>query len=260
MEHENSRPADSYPSEQQKRAADIWQAIFKLQTSFSEYLYTPMRPSEGEKQHQVCNGSETDIIGPPQPTNITTVLEELEISPKHIGSDESANLVSKIRRLLDNRSLTELIVNTAKHESPDSFVLRYFRARKWEIGRTLCMLIAALHWYHFEANVEGDILKNGEEVAIRDSEKGICLDPKLASDFMKQVRMGKSFLHGRDKDGRPIWYARVRLHRPSDQCNESIERYTLYLIENIRLMLTPSTETIVRFPLSVSTSECSTRQ
>lgn len=249
MQHENSGPADSYSSEQQKRIGEIWHAIFKLQTSFDQHFQIQQRPLDGEAQHQVPKPPDDNPIGSSQsPDEFNTVLEELKISPKHIGADQSANIVRLTRRLLDDASLAELIVNAAKLEGPDSFVLRFYRARKWEIGPALCMLTTALHWYYHDAKMESDILRNGEEVAIRDAETGTSLDKNLARDFMKQVRMGKSLLHGRDKAGRPIWYVRVRLHKPSDQCNESIERYTLYLVETIRLMLKPPVETIVCTP------------
>lgn len=60
---------------------------------------------------------------------------------------------------------------------------------------------------------------------------------------MKQVRMGKSFLHGHDKEGRPICVVRVRLHKQADQTEQSLERYTVYIMETARLMLRPPVDT-----------------
>jgi hypothetical protein len=61
--------------------------------------------------------------------------------------------------------------------------------------------------------------------------------------FMKQLRMGKSFLHGVDKEGRPICVVRVRLHKQGDQSEQSLERYTIYIIETARLMLRSPVDT-----------------
>ena len=53
-----------------------------------------------------------------------------------------------VRNSFDNNTLRlfdELIVNTAKHESSDSFVLRYSGARKWEIRYPHDVVYSALH-------------------------------------------------------------------------------------------------------------------
>lgn len=66
------------------------------------------------------------------------------------------------------------------------------------------------------------------------------------NDFMAQLRMGKSFLHGWDKVGRPICHVRVRLHKAGEQSEESLERYTVYIMETARLMLSSQVDTAVR--------------
>ncbi len=94
-------------------------------------------------------------------------------------------------------------------------------------------------------HVDDDIMKNGEAAAL-EAESGS--DPKakaLGHDFLEQIRMGKSFLHGVDKAGRPICIVRVRLHRQGEQAEESLERYTVYIIETARMLLTPPVDTAV---------------
>jgi len=95
-------------------------------------------------------------------------------------------------------------------------------------------------------NLDDDIMKNGEGGAIEDEKNGSASAKKLGSDFMAQLRMGKSFLHGTDKEGRPICVVRVRLHRPGEQSLESLERYTVFIIETARLVLEPPVDTAVR--------------
>jgi len=72
------------------------------------------------------------------------------------------------------------------------------------------------------------------------------------NDFMTQLRMGKSFLHGWDKAGRPICHVRVKLHKAGEQSEESLERYTVYIMETARLMLSSQVDTAVRAPCLVS--------
>jgi len=63
---------------------------------------------------------------------------------------------------------------------------------------------------------------------------------------MHQLRIGKSFLHGWDKQGRPICYVRVRLHKAGEDSEDSLERYTVYIMETARLMLNNHVDTAVR--------------
>ena len=74
------------------------------------------------------------------------------------------------------------------------------------------------------------------------------VEKKKGEEFLHQMRMGKSFLHGVDRMGRPICVVRVRLHRASEQSVETLERFTVYTIETARLLLAPPVETAVSLP------------
>jgi hypothetical protein len=62
-------------------------------------------------------------------------------------------------------------------------------------------------------------------------------------DFLKQLRLGKSYLHGVDIHERPICLVRTRLHHSSDQQPEAIERFTVWEMETARLLLTDNVDT-----------------
>ena len=62
-------------------------------------------------------------------------------------------------------------------------------------------------------------------------------------DFMKQLRWGKSYLHGVDAHERPICIVRTRLHHSSDQRPEAVERFTVWVMETARLMLKRNVDT-----------------
>ena len=88
-------------------------------------------------------------------------------------------------------------------------------------------------------------MKDGEAGALEKEKSGETDEKRLGQDFLSQIRMGKSFLHGTDKNGRPICVVRVRLHKQGEQCEESLERYTVYLIETTRMVLSPPVDTAV---------------
>ncbi|KAM0324532.1 hypothetical protein ACHAQA_007917 [Verticillium albo-atrum] len=140
-------------------------------------------------------------------------------------------------------SLRATIWSMVKHDHPDALLLRFLRARKWDVDKALVMMISTMNWRLTEVHVDDDVMKNGEAGAVAD-EKGANGDAKkLGADFMAQIRMGKSFLHGVDKVGRPICVVRVRLHKQGEQCEESLERYTVYIIETARMVLAPPVDT-----------------
>lgn len=133
----------------------------------------------------------------------------------------------------------------SKHDDPDALLLRFLRARKWDVQAALIMLISTMHWRLVEMHVDDDIMIKGEGHALRESQSSNAAEKKEGEDFLAQLRMGKSFLHGTDKDGRPCCYVRVRLHRQGEQSEKSLERYTVYTIETARMLLRPPVDTAV---------------
>jgi hypothetical protein len=142
-------------------------------------------------------------------------------------------------------SLRAAFWSMVKHDHPDALLLRFLRARKWDVQNALIMLISTMHWRSEEMHVDDDIMLHGEGSAIERSHSSDPATKREADDFMAQVRMGKSFIHGLDKDGRPICFCRVRLHQKGQQSETSLERYTVYLIETARLLMPPPVDTAV---------------
>lgn len=129
-----------------------------------------------------------------------------------------------------------------KHDHPDALLLRFLRARKWDVEKALVMMISTMHWRLDEMHVDDDIVKNGELAAaqIKDVD---AKAKKNAEDFLTQLRMGKSYLHGLDSEGRPMCFVRARLHKAGEQTEESLERFTVYTIETARMLLRPPIDT-----------------
>ncbi|KAL7951163.1 hypothetical protein V8C42DRAFT_868 [Trichoderma barbatum] len=140
-------------------------------------------------------------------------------------------------------AIRETFWSMVKHDHPDALALRFLRARKWDVDKALVMLVSTMSWRHSDMKVDIDIMQNGEEAAVVNAKEGKDEAKKVAEDFLAQLRMGKSFLHGVDKQGRPICVVRVRLHRQGEQCEESLERYTVFLIETARMVLRPPVDT-----------------
>lgn len=134
-----------------------------------------------------------------------------------------------------------------KQDNPDAFLLRFLRARKWDVEKALVMMFSTIRWRAQDVHVDDDIMLNGEMGALEDSNSSDPAKKKSGSDFMTQMRLGKSFLHGLDKTGRPMCFVRVRFHKAGEQSEESMARYTVFVIESARLLLNPPVDTAVSY-------------
>lgn len=233
--------------EQDQRLRELWQAVLQLYAVFKDYT-----PSAAPA------AAAAPAPSPPQTTSRFGIFRrresQVEPAPQPAASSGAdARLIAEADKMGVSRELVDLLVThspetirnmvigSVKGDHPDALALRFLRARKWDVPKALTMMFTAMDWRYREAKVDADVMANGDAGAV----EGEAKNHALSRDFMKQCRMGKSFLHGTDRENRPICYVRVRLHRSADQVPESIERYTTYLIETARFTLEPPGETAV---------------
>ena len=230
--------------EQETKLRELWGAVFKLYEALEankngEAKEEAPKPEAPKKTRWFGLRASNE---PAQTPQSHAVLEALKLDS---NEDDKFGLVKQFQHVVTTHSpetIRAMLLGAVKHENPDALALRFLRARKWDINRGLVMMFSALNW-RSEAKVDEDIMLHGEEGGAKDCESGENMSKSMAKDFMFQMRMGKSYLHGVDREGRPISSVRVRLHKSSDQCVESIERYTTYLIETTRFALDPPVET-----------------
>lgn len=146
---------------------------------------------------------------------------------------------------LSPETLRTTFWSMVKHDHPDALLLRFLRARKWDVEKALVMMVSTMRWRSTEVQVDDDIMKNGELASLDAANGSDPTKRRLGEDFLAQMRLGKSFLHGVDKNGRPMCFVRVRLHRQGEQSEESLERYTVFVIESARMVLQPPVDTAV---------------
>ena len=166
-----------------------------------------------------------------------------------VNSNDKWGQTKEFHNVIANQSPEELrkaFWSMVKHDNPDGLLLRFLRARKWDVQNALIMLVATMHWRLQEMHVDDDIMLKGEGGALEEVKSSNASLRKESEDFLAQARLGKSFIHGTDKEGRPMCFVRVRLHRKGEQSEPSLERYTVFEIETARLMLAPPVDTAVR--------------
>lgn len=177
-------------------------------------------------------------------SGITSSLASINISD---GDDKYGQSKEFQQALVDMSSeeIRTAFWNMVKQDHPDGLLLRFLRARKWDVKKALVMMISTMRWRLQEVHVDDDIMANGEAKATKQSQSSDPVEKKKGEEFLFQMRKGKSFLHGVDRFGRPICVVRVRLHHASDQEVDTLERFTVYTIETARLLLAPPVETAV---------------
>ena len=117
-------------------------------------------------------------------------------------------------------------------EHPDALVLRFLRARKWDVEKAMVMLVSAINW-RLERNLAETIIHTGESVGLK---KELSADDQ---GFISQYRSGKSYVHAKDKENRLVYVIRVREHDPSAQSGDAMETYILHNIESLRVLMKP---------------------
>lgn len=196
------------------------------------------RRNKGEK------GADTESItsGASTPSDISS----LSISAEHDKYGQTAEFKAAVANT-PPEELRRAFWSMVKHDHPDALLLRFLRARKWDVEKALVMMVSTMHWRLEEQHVDDDIVKNGELAALN-TKGDDAKAKKNADDFLTQLRLGKSYLHGLDNEGRPMCFVRVRLHKAGEQSEESLERFTVYTIETARMLLRNPIDTAASLP------------
>jgi hypothetical protein len=211
------RPGNLTPEEEVK-LRKLWQAIFQLCGVGEESVKSAGDGKSPLNIRKKPDGADDDKYGQEKQFHETLATQSPE-------------------------SIRHTIWSMIKHDHPDAVALRFLRARKWDVEKALVMFVSTMNWRHTEIHLDDDIMKNGEAGALAEEQSGSGHAKALSHDFLKQLRMGKNFLHGKDKVGRPICFVRVKLHKASEQSEEALERSTVYTIETTRMLIESPVDT-----------------
>lgn len=211
---------------------------------WSRQKHGPASPDKAKKKIMSLFGrkrkdSDTESITSVDPTS--PVASPIETDDKYGQTKQFLDTLAS----QSPESLRSAFWSMVKHDHPDALLLRFLRARKWDVEKALVMMVSTMSWRATEMHVDDDIISLGEEGSLVASQSSDPTRKKSGEEFLAQLRMGKSFLHGVDKSGRPMCFVRVRLHKQGEQSEESLERYTVFVIETARMLLAPPVDTAV---------------
>ncbi|SNX87831.1 related to CSR1 - phosphatidylinositol transfer protein [Melanopsichium pennsylvanicum] len=217
---------------QQKDLREMWRRLFEL-----------MEKNVQVSERVMANGGPSKV-----PKNAAAAPKNEKDAGKDIPKDDKAKEEAKkaeemkeMNEFIDKYGgpiLRSTMWEFTKMDHPDTSLLRFLRARKWDIDRALAMMAAACK-FRIEKDVIG-IIEKGED--------GL----KDVPGFMNQFRRGISYIKGNtDKMENPIYFIHVSRHFTSAQKHEVLQDYVLLAMENARLITTaPYEKAVVVFDMA----------
>ena len=109
------------------------------------------------------------------------------------------------------------------YDNPDVLVLRWLRARKWDVNAAVRQLIDTLEWRR-KWGVDALIAKGENEL------------------LPEEITTGKTYFMGRDRAGRPINYVHIKDHVKNQFPTEATEKLGVLSVETGRKLLENSVE------------------
>ncbi|WBW71435.1 sec14 cytosolic factor family, phospholipid-intermembrane transfer protein Csr102 [Schizosaccharomyces osmophilus] len=220
---------------QEERLKLLWTLLFKL---FDKPILERTNSWSTAKTHLSTPSSSDSPANSSESSFVSYTRSQLDaFSSSHASESREAKSrptgcaerIAKIASEWDPEDLRLAFWDSVNCDDPDGLLLRFLRARKWNVEAALEMFIKTVHWRSREMNVS-DIIYHADHLDKDD-------------DFVRQLRIGKCFIFGEDKKNRPVCYIRARLHKAGDVSPESVERLTVWVMETARLILKPPIET-----------------
>ncbi|CAF0990949.1 unnamed protein product [Didymodactylos carnosus] len=203
-------------AEQEHKLKDFWSLMFKY---FDGKQPDQLEEEEEEKSATPRGGGRFSWLRG----------KSVEKSENEVNNEDKYHLGKGFKKIIAELPPSELRSTTysmVKCHHPDTLVLRYLRARKWNVSNALVMLFASLRWRVREMRVD-QILERGELGYLQDGNE----------EFMEQCRSHKSVIAGRDNFGRPYVIGRPRFHYPKNQAPNIMNEYILLILETTNLLL-----------------------
>ncbi|GAA5816871.1 hypothetical protein MFLAVUS_010405 [Mucor flavus] len=139
--------------------------------------------------------------------------------------------LEKALPLIPGNLLRDTFWGLVASNNPDSTILRFLRARKWDLDASYNMLTNTLRWrLEMRAN---EIASLGQTGLINELEKA---KPGLGVAFKDQLDLKMVTLGGPDKQARGACFVNVQIHHKENQPLEVMKLLTLYMVETSRVV------------------------
>ncbi|KAI7896465.1 CRAL-TRIO domain-containing protein [Mucor mucedo] len=147
--------------------------------------------------------------------------------------------LEKALPLIPGALLHEAFWGLVATDNPDSTLLRFLRARKWDLDASYNMLVNTLRW-RLEVRTN-EIVSLGETGLIEELEKA---KPGLGISFKDKLDSKMVVLGGPDKSARGCCFVNVQVHHKDDQPLEIMKLITIYIMETSRVICNYPMDTV----------------
>ncbi|KAI7827902.1 CRAL-TRIO domain-containing protein [Kickxella alabastrina] len=207
--------------------AEFWKKLLEdFEKPLSSVASDPLvRPVECDDAAERQKAKEIEESSPFEVFKGCMYNQTVESKCHELGIVSDEDMVPKFESQIKDDTLRSAFWSVVREDHADVLMLRFLRARKWDIEKAYKMAIAAIKW-RIEENVE-EIIWYGD---IRND----------ASLMWK----GVSYSHGKDKLGQPIIWSGSYLHHQKDQSYPQLKRYLIWMMETLRQLLAPPIERV----------------
>ncbi|KAJ2082133.1 phosphatidylinositol transfer protein csr1 [Coemansia sp. RSA 988] len=211
--------------------ADMWEMLLDdFDTPLDSVPSDPIvHPVDYNDETERKKAKETQVSLPFEVFEGCMFNETVEDKCKQMGivseQGEDGDLVPPYESQIRDKTLGSAFWSVVREDHPDVLLLRFLRARKWDVDRAYKMAVAAVKW-RIQENVE-KIIWYGD----------IHNDASL-------MWKGVSFAHGKDKLGQPIVWSRSSHHHQKDQSYPQLKRYLIWMMETLRQLLSTPVERV----------------
>ena len=141
---------------------------------------------------------------------------------------EEAKEMREFLEKYGGEKLRTIFWDMVKGEHPDAIMLRFLRARKWDIDRTVAV-IGSTAAFRAENNVK-EIVQGGELLLTK------------TKGGMKLMDNGTSYVYGATAMGEPVYFIEVGSHFSHNQTQEELKHGVILLQEWLQMLMPPPIE------------------
>lgn len=222
--HEPGR-IDNLNAEQEQKLKEMWAQIL---------IFTGELPHDLKSSPSILSSHSVDSNKKKKKRGFLGLRSSSE-SKKVVKPDDLGKPFREVLGTMTGEEVTDVLFHMLKSDHPDNLLLRFMRARKWVVKDALYMLGNTIAWRKsLDVN---NILYTGERVAVETKDE----------EFLLQARAKKSYIWGHDFRGRPIVHIKTYNHDPKAQGEDSMIRFTVFIMETARLCMKDPVDTAAVF-------------
>ncbi|CAO1635353.1 unnamed protein product [Sympodiomycopsis kandeliae] len=201
----------------------------KLKETWRQFFDVVAR-AKGEGKGGEGDGEGEEVVDDPKKAGISKDDKAKEEAKKK----EEEKAMNELTEQYGADALRDAFWRFVKLDDPDTGLLRFIRARKWDVPRAVAMFAGCMKWR----------LDNGVEDLVYQGDQG---NSEKIEKFIEQHTSGKVYAYGASIAEHPVCYIHVRKHFTKGQPPETMQKFIAFEIESFRLMLVPPNDKVVLF-------------